>query len=57
MVTDNGNQIIDVHHMQIAEPHKMETALNNIPGVVTVGLFAHRKADSVIVAGDKVEVK
>lgn len=57
VVTDNGNQIIDVHHMQIAEPHKMETALNNIPGVVTVGLFAHRKADSVIVAGDKVEVK
>lgn len=57
VITDNGNEILDVHHMQIAEPHKMETELNNIPGVVTVGLFAHRKADTVIIAGDEVTVK
>lgn len=57
VITDNGNEIIDVHHMQIAEPHKMETTLNEIPGVVTVGLFAHRKADVVIVAGEEIVVK
>lgn len=57
VITDNGNVILDVHHMQIAEPHKMETEFNNIPGVVTVGLFAHRKADVVIVAGEEVVVK
>lgn len=57
VITDNGNVILDVHHMQIAEPHKTETEFNNIPGVVTVGLFAHRKADVVIVAGEEVVVK
>ncbi len=56
VITDNGNEILDIHHMQIAEPHKMETAINNIPGVVAVGLFAHRKADVVIVAGDDTRV-
>ncbi len=57
VITDNGNEILDIHHMQIAEPHKTETEINNIPGVVTVGLFAHRKADVVIVASDEVAVK
>ncbi|MBS9777915.1 MAG: ribose-5-phosphate isomerase RpiA [Gammaproteobacteria bacterium] len=57
VVTDNGCEIIDIHHMQIAEPHKLETTINDIPGVVTVGLFAHRKADVVIVAGEQVIVK
>ncbi len=57
VITDNGNEILDIHHMQIAEPHKMETAINNIPGVVTVGLFAHRKADTVIVAGENLEIR
>lgn len=57
VITDNGNEILDIHHMQIAEPHKIETDINNIPGVVTVGLFAHRKADVVIVAGDEIVVK
>ncbi len=57
VITDNGCEIIDVHHMQIAEPHKMETVINDIPGVVTVGLFAHRKADVVIVAGKEIVVK
>lgn len=57
VITDNGGEILDIHHMQIAEPHKMETAINEIPGVITVGLFAHRKADVVIVAGDEIIVK
>ncbi len=57
VITDNGGEILDVHHMQIAEPHQMETTINEIPGVITVGLFAHRKADVVIVAGDEIIVK
>lgn len=57
VITDNGCEILDIHHMQIAEPHKTETAINDIPGVVTVGLFAHRKADVVIVAGEQIVVK
>ena len=48
--TDNGNHIIDVHNLQIAEPIKMETALNQIAGIVTVGLFAIRSADIALVA-------
>lgn len=57
VITDNGGEILDIHHMHIDEPHKMETAINEIPGVITVGLFAHRKADVVIVAGDEIIVK
>ena len=48
-VTDNGNHIIDVHNLRIANPLEMETRFNQIPGVVTVGLFAHRKADVLLV--------
>lgn len=48
VVTDNGNPIIDVHGLQIAQPLALETAINAIPGVVTVGLFAHRPADRLI---------
>ena len=48
VVTDNGNPIIDVHDLQIAQPLALETAINAIPGVVTVGLFAHRPADRLI---------
>jgi len=40
VVTDNGNWILDVHHLEIAEPYKLEEAINNIPGVVTNGIFA-----------------
>lgn len=47
-VTDNGNQILDVHNLSILEPIKFETEINNIPGVVTVGLFAIRPADIVL---------
>lgn len=46
-VTDNGNVILDIHHLTITNPHKLETQLNNIPGVVCNGIFAQRKADMV----------
>jgi ribose 5-phosphate isomerase A len=49
-VTDNGNQILDIHNMDIMEPAKLEADLNNIPGIVTVGLFALRPADILILA-------
>lgn len=48
VITDNGNQIIDVHQLHITEPVALETTLNQIAGVVTVGLFAHRPADVLI---------
>ena len=51
VVTDNGNVILDVHHLSITDPVAMERALNQIPGVVSVGLFARRPADVVIVGG------
>lgn len=47
-VTDNGNIILDIHNMQIAEPVKLEAQLNNIVGVVTNGLFAKRSADVLL---------
>jgi ribose 5-phosphate isomerase A len=53
VVTDNGNWIIDVHGWQIADPVALETELNQIPGIVSVGLFARRPADVVLI-GDKV---
>ncbi|MEW6692931.1 MAG: ribose-5-phosphate isomerase RpiA [Pseudomonadota bacterium] len=49
-VTDNGNQILDVHNLEIMQPAKLEDELNNIPGIVTVGLFALRPADVLILA-------
>lgn len=49
VVTDNGNVILDVFNMKIAQPRKLEEQLNNIVGVVTNGLFAHRCADTVII--------
>ncbi|MDH3439510.1 MAG: ribose-5-phosphate isomerase RpiA [Gammaproteobacteria bacterium] len=51
-VTDNGNHILDVHNLQITNPLEMENRINQIPGVVTVGIFAHRPADVLIVATD-----
>lgn len=53
VVTDNGNWILDVHNLHINDPVKMETDINQIVGVVSVGLFARRAADIVIV-GDRV---
>ena len=52
-VTDNGNIILDIHNMQIAEPVKLEAQLNNIVGVVTNGLFALRSADVLLLGTDK----
>lgn len=45
VVTDNGNVILDVYNMEIMQPRKLESDLNQIPGVVTNGLFARRPAD------------
>jgi ribose 5-phosphate isomerase A len=52
IVTDNGNPILDVHNLEITDPGSLESAINQIAGVVTVGLFARRRADVLIVAGD-----
>ena len=49
--TDNGNLILDVYNLSILEPAKLEAELNNIAGVVTVGLFAHRPADLLLLGG------
>lgn len=48
-VTDNGNQIIDVHHLRMQRPGEVEDTINAIPGVVTVGLFARRPADVLLI--------
>ncbi|EEY98961.1 ribose 5-phosphate isomerase A [Vibrio sp. RC586] len=58
VITDNGNMILDVHNMKIIHPKDLETKINGIAGVVTVGLFAHRGADVVITGtpqGAKIE--
>ena len=48
--TDNGNVILDVHNMDLLDPVAIEQRINNIPGVVTCGLFALRPADLVLMA-------
>jgi len=48
-VTDNGNHILDVHNLKIANPVELETRFNQIPGVVTVGIFANRPADVLLI--------
>ncbi|MGB2331663.1 MAG: ribose-5-phosphate isomerase RpiA [Litorivicinaceae bacterium] len=53
IVTDNGNLILDVHGMCINDPKSLELAINQIPGVVTCGLFAKRPADVLLLASDK----
>ncbi|MFU2489403.1 ribose-5-phosphate isomerase RpiA [Thauera sp. WH-1] len=49
-ITDNGNLILDVHGLEIADPVGMETRINQIVGVVTNGLFAERGADVLLLA-------
>jgi ribose 5-phosphate isomerase A len=49
--TDNGNWILDVHNLDLVDPVAIEKLINDIPGVVTCGLFAIRPADLVLVAG------
>jgi ribose 5-phosphate isomerase A len=53
VVTDNGNWILDVHNLHITDPVGLERELNQIAGVVRVGLFAQRRADIVLI-GDEV---
>ncbi|EJN6829206.1 ribose-5-phosphate isomerase [Vibrio cidicii] len=58
VITDNGNVILDVYGMKITNPKELESQINGIAGVVTVGLFAHRGADVVITGtpqGAKIE--
>jgi ribose 5-phosphate isomerase A len=52
VVTDNGNHILDVHNLVISNPLEMETRINQIPGVLSVGIFAHRPADVLIIGED-----
>ena len=51
-LSDNGHPILDVHNLEIMNPIELEDAINAIPGVVTVGLFARRPADVLVVAAD-----
>ena len=54
-ITDNHNEILDVHNLSILDPTKLEEVINNIVGVVTVGIFALRAADIVLIGkGDEV---
>ena len=48
VVTDNGNWILDLHNLRINDPVALESTINQIVGVVTVGLFAARRADIVL---------
>ena len=50
-VTDNGNHILDVHNLKIANPLELETRFNQIAGIVTVGIFANRPADVLLIGG------
>ena len=49
-ITDNGNAILDVHNMDLVDPVSVEKQLNNLPGVVTCGLWALRPAEVVLMA-------
>jgi len=51
--TDNGNLILDVRNLDLIDPVEVETHINQIPGVVTCGLFARRGADVVLVASER----
>jgi len=53
VITDNGNQILDVHNLSITDPVGLETKINQIVGVVTVGLFAQRPADLLILGTEE----
>ena len=51
-ITDNGNIILDVENLEIMEPVKLESEINQIAGVVTVGIFGHRPADVLILGSE-----
>ena len=50
--TDNGNVILDVHGLSIIDPSALEAKIRAIDGVVTVGLFAARGADVILLGSD-----
>lgn len=50
LVTDNGQHILDVSGLQITDPLGLESMVNQWPGVVTVGVFAHQKANVCLLA-------
>ena len=52
VITDNGNVILDVFNLQVLNPIEMEGIINNIPGVVTNGIFAMQSAQVALIAGD-----
>ena len=52
-ITDNGCEILDVHGLSITDPVALEKTINQIPGVVTVGLFAAKGADTVLYATEE----
>ena len=52
-ISDNGNPIIDVRNLDMTDPVRLETELNQIPGVVAVGLFARRRADVLLLGDDR----
>ena len=51
-ITDNGNHVLDIHNLQITIPLDMEARINSFPGVVTVGIFADRPADILLIGSD-----
>lgn len=53
VITDNGNQILDVYNLDIASPMELESKINHITGVVTNGLFALRPADTLLLGTDQ----
>jgi ribose 5-phosphate isomerase A len=52
-LTDNGNEILDVYNLTITNPPEMEDRFSRIAGVVTVGIFAHRGADVILMADNQ----
>lgn len=53
VVTDNGNIILDIHNLVILNPLMMEKEMNSIPGIITVGLFAKRRADIALIGNSQ----
>lgn len=53
VITDNGNEILDVHNLTITDPVALETDINQIVGVVTNGLFACRPADVLLLGKEE----
>lgn len=51
-VSDNGNVILDVRHLELTDPPAMETKINQLPGVVTVGIFAQQRASLILLGTD-----